>query len=188
MSGQYISILFYSVNDTFSKHILGMLDNAKISDNEITRIPVNSMVVKNRLYKYLGDVNIPILVAKDADGNVETKSGKDLQDFIRKMVDGRTRYAMQQRKPQEGGDDILNDINGLPSAPISSSSIDVGSNTKHTEQMPVKRDDEDAISYNARLQEFYNSRKQKQNRNDGDRRVNVSAVLAANKDASVEQR
>lgn len=182
MSGQYISILFHSVNDTFSKHILSMLDKAKISDNEITRIPVNSMVVKNRLFKYLGDVNIPILVAKDADGNIEAKSGKDLQDFIRKMVEGRTRFAMQTQKPQTDDDDILNDINGLPNAP--NAGLDVGSNVRHTEQLPVKRDDEDAVSFNARLQEYHNSRKAK--RNDGDRRVNVSAVLAANKDAGVD--
>lgn len=155
---EVISLFLYSKYDTFSR---GMLEDIKsVSGSKITCVCVNSQEVKKRVLGNLGDIQIPALVVKDVEGNVDIITGKKLQQWIKGLVEysqSMSQNEMSQDTPMEFTEQTSQeDFDGPPSRIAG----------------------EDLKSFQQRINEYYKRKNEleREAKNSG-REINIGAII-----------
>ncbi len=156
---EVISLFLYSRYDTFSR---GMLKNIQsVSGSKITCICVNNQEVKKRVIGNLGDIQIPALVVKDVEGNVDIITGKKLQQWINGLVE----YSQSLTQ------------NDIPQ----NTQLDFTENTsieESDEGMPTRMRGEDLKDFQRRINEYYKKKNEleREAKSNG-RGINIGAII-----------
>ncbi len=159
-----ISIFLYSRHDTFSRSMLQDINS--VAGSNITSICVNNPEVKRRVLTNLGDIQIPALVVKDVEGNVDIITGKKLQEWIRGLL----QYSQTLSREEP-----VTQLNYEEPTPI-----------QQEDEMPVIRDDETSKDFQIRINEYFkNKNKAEREKKDGGR-INIGAIISQ-ADEMIEQ-
>lgn len=201
MNDHYITVFFYSKLDSFSRQILSELNNLNIDRSQIERISVDCPVAKSRLYQYKGDISIPVIFVKDADGIIESISGSKLLNWVRSMAQqakmiqtqipqqGQVAQIsmqpskQQKHKHQQGGTDLSDIINDPQSGGGGyQTSLEDASGEFDINDPPVKESDETGYEFQQRLTHWHEGTRKKQlkkkGKREGSRGVDVSEVMS----------
>lgn len=152
-----ISIFLYSRHDTFSRSMLQDINS--VAGNNITSICVNNPEVKRRVLANLGDIQIPALVVKDVEGNVDIITGKKLQEWIRGLL--QYSQTLAREEPE------VTQLNYEETTPIQSE-----------DEMPVIRDGETPKEFQIRINEYFKRKNQMEREKKDGGRINIGAIIS----------
>ena len=139
-------------------------DIQSVGGSKITCICVNNPEVKKRVLVHLGDIQIPALVVKDVEGNVDTLTGKKLQNWIRGLVE----YSRNMSQP-EPTQDLSMDL----------STTEQTSLEDFDEGPPTMRKGEDAKSFQQRINEYYKNKNDREREaKNSNHKIDVGAIMS----------
>lgn len=174
MNVDYIVALFYHPGDTFSKSIIERISS--LTSYNVYMIPTDKRLVRDRILSHMGDVNIPLLVVKDADGGIEHISGVALQKWVKEAEN--KNIPQQQQENNEG-------FTPLYESPEGSSEI----SDVMDDGPPIMSPGDDPMEFQSRLKQYYEAKNGKSKKRREERirqgQVKASDVMAQHKDDSV---
>lgn len=167
-----IYTLFYS-KDTFSRQVISDLND--LGDTLIKRIFIDSQYTKTRILNALGDISIPTIMIKDADGKINLIEGSALQKYIRSLKNQVLSKVEEERK-KESYMKSIEELNNL--------NISTNSNIEAADEQPTIEEGEDIASFQSKLQEWHSRRKENKPKKDSKKSVKASEVLSHIRDES----